>query len=131
MHGWDCQETINQTALNGYTEPTFARFLTINPFKLNGISQTYQLVQSISVLRAVGCYFSFLFKFNTTLFLEANSWDPEQTPLSAASDLDLHGLHMSHKKGRQAYMGEVSSCVLSHISIVVLLWDLKRLSLQL
>ena len=34
-----------------------------NPFMPNGISHHYQLEQSISVLRDVGWYFSFLFKF--------------------------------------------------------------------
>ena len=28
----------------------------------------------------------------------ANSEDPDQTPRSAAFDLGLHGLHMSHKE---------------------------------
>ena len=36
--------------------------LDMNTFKLNGIFQFYQLDQSISVLRVVGWYFSFLFK---------------------------------------------------------------------
>ena len=35
----------------------------INPFKPNGISLRYQLKQSISVLRVVWLYFSFLSKF--------------------------------------------------------------------
>ena len=38
-------------------------FKCINPFKLNEISHYYQLDQSISVLRVVEWYFSFLFKF--------------------------------------------------------------------
>ena len=37
--------------------------LSINPFKPSIISHCYQLGQSISVLRDVGWYFSFLFKF--------------------------------------------------------------------
>ena len=36
---------------------------TLNPFKPNGISHCYELEQSISVLREVGWYSSFLFKF--------------------------------------------------------------------
>ena len=32
----------------------------VNPYKLNGISHSYQLDQSISVLRVVGWNFSFL-----------------------------------------------------------------------
>ena len=39
----------------------------------------------------------FFFKFNKNV-LCANSGDPDQTPHSAASDLGLHCLHMSHKK---------------------------------
>ena len=35
----------------------------LNPFMPNGISHPYQLEHSISVLRNVGWYFSFLFKF--------------------------------------------------------------------
>ena len=42
----------------------FVHFMrtAFNPFMPNGISQRYQLEQSISVLRAAR-YFSFLFKF--------------------------------------------------------------------
>ena len=36
--------------------------LAINPFKPNEISQSYQLDQSISILRVVGQYISYLFK---------------------------------------------------------------------
>ena len=35
----------------------------LNPYKLNGISHSYQLDQSISILRIVGRNFSFLFRF--------------------------------------------------------------------
>ena len=69
---------------------------SLNPFKPNGLSYSYQLAQSISVLRVVGCYFSFLFKFEYTI-LEANSGDSDQTPQSAASDMGLHCLPISHK----------------------------------
>ena len=34
----------------------------LNPFKLNGISHSYQLDQSVSILRVVGWYFSSFFK---------------------------------------------------------------------
>ena len=37
--------------------------LAFNQFRLNGISHSYQLDQSISVLKVVGWYFSFLFRF--------------------------------------------------------------------
>ena len=57
----------------------------------NRISYHYQLEQSISVLRDVGWYFSFYSSLNKTI-LQANSEDPDQMPLSAASDLGLHYL---------------------------------------
>ena len=37
-------------------------YLMINPFKPNGISLSYKLDQSISVLRVTWWYFSYLFK---------------------------------------------------------------------
>ena len=37
--------------------------LLVNQFMLNGISHRYQFEQSISVVRDVGWYFSFLFEF--------------------------------------------------------------------
>ena len=39
----------------------------LNPFKPNGISHCYQLDQSISILRVVGWYFTFLFKFQQNI----------------------------------------------------------------
>ena len=36
--------------------------ISLISFKPNGISHSYQLIKSISVLRAAGWYFSFLFK---------------------------------------------------------------------
>ena len=43
----------------------FVHFMkkAFNPYMQNGISQHYQLEQSISVLKDVRWYFSFLFKF--------------------------------------------------------------------
>ena len=64
---------------------------------LNGISHFYHFAQSISVLRVVRWYFHFLFE----ILLErsmSNLWRPDHTPHSAASDLGLHCLRMSHKK---------------------------------
>ena len=58
---------------------------------------THQLGQYISVLRIVGWYFSFSFKFQLNN-LSANSGDPDQTPRSVASDLGLHCLPVSHIK---------------------------------
>ena len=43
-------ETMTKQVLN---------LIPVNPFKPNGISQYYQLEQSISVLRDVGWHFSF------------------------------------------------------------------------
>ena len=48
-----------------------------NPFMPNGISNPYQLDQSISILRVVGCYFSFLFLFVLLLYVPSQqlwSW---------------------------------------------------------
>ena len=77
----------------------FVHFMrtAFKPFIPNGISHSYQLEQSISVLRDVRWYFSFLFKFQKKI-KQANSGDPDQTPHSVASDLGLHCLPMSHKK---------------------------------
>ena len=61
------------------------------------ISHYYQLVQSISVLRVVRLYFSFLSKFQWN-FLQANSGDPDPIPHSVVSDLGWHCLSMPHKK---------------------------------
>ena len=43
----------------------FVHFMrtAFNPFMPNEISHLYQLEQSLSVLKDVRCYFSFLFKF--------------------------------------------------------------------
>ena len=59
------------------------------------VGHCYQLDQTISALRVVGWYFLFEIKEN---ILYANSGDPDQTPRSAASDLGLRCLSMSHKK---------------------------------
>ena len=64
----------------------------------NVFSHPYQLDESISNFRVVGWYFSFLFNYLKKL-LFANSGEPGQTPHFAASDLVLHCLSMSHKKG--------------------------------
>ena len=69
----------------------------INPFMPNVFFHRYQLDESISNFRAVGWYFSFLFKIYKKL-LFANSGESDQTPRFAASDLVLQCLPMSHKK---------------------------------
>ena len=68
--------------------------LLINPFLPNGIPLSYQLDQSISVLRAVGWYFS----NSNRISWKKNNGDPDQRPHSAASGLGLGCLPMSHKK---------------------------------
>ena len=53
--------------VNGHNLGQLMRFWNLshllNPFKPKGISHYYQLDQSISVLRVVRLYFSFLSKF--------------------------------------------------------------------
>ena len=64
-----------------------------NPFKRNGISHFYQMDQSIFVLRVVGWSFSFYSNFNRTFCKQRSD------ATYATSDLGLHCLPMSHKKG--------------------------------
>ena len=61
-----------------------------------GISSCYQLDQSISVLRVVRWYFSFLITFLLDILL-ASRGEPDQTARSAGSGLVLYCLPMSHK----------------------------------
>ena len=65
----------------------------------NGISHLYQLDRSISSLR-VFIFIQILIEHSVS-----KQWRPDQTPRSAASDLGLCCLRMSHKKGRYTYMG--------------------------
>ena len=60
----------------------------------NGFSYLNQLVESISNERVIGWYFSFFIKILINILL-VNSGDHDQTPLSAASDLDLYGLYVT------------------------------------
>ena len=48
--------------------------------------------------------------------MQANSGDPDQTPHSVASDLDLHYLHMSHKKDTRHILVKMQLFCLSHKS---------------
>ena len=64
----------------------------VNLFKPIRIAGFYQLDQSILVLRVVEFFFIFI-----TVLIEhsvSNSADSDQTPHSAASELDLHCLSM-------------------------------------
>ena len=62
-----CDDTLQSLgSLHAFTMPQkkdARRKWVINPFKPNGISHFYHLDQSISLLRVVGWYFSFSFKF--------------------------------------------------------------------
>ena len=51
---------ITQVRSEGADDPVHT--LNHNPFKPNRISHNYQLDQSISILKVVGWYFTFLFK---------------------------------------------------------------------
>ena len=44
-------------------DPECGKNFNFYTFKSNGLAHPYELGQSISVLRVVGCYFSFLSKF--------------------------------------------------------------------
>ena len=48
--------------------------------------------------------------------MQANSEDPDQTPHSVASDLGLHYLTMSHKKGARHIWVKMQLLCLSHKS---------------
>ena len=61
------------------------------------LTHYYQFDHSISVVRVVGWYFSFLFNFILKEHSISNG-GPDQTPRFAASDLILTCLPMSHKK---------------------------------
>ena len=69
----------------------------LNPYLTNGFSHRYQLGESTSINRGVRCDFKILFHFSMK-FLCANRIAPDGTPRSAASDLVLFCLPMSHKR---------------------------------
>ena len=79
-------------------------FGRLNPFIPNTFSHPYRLDKSISNLRVVGWYFSFLFKFSVS-----KSREDDQMPHFAASDLVLHCLPMSYKKDASLHinMGQI------------------------
>ena len=83
--------------VGGATIYIFIGVAAIYQFMPNGISFSYQLDQSISVLRVAGGILHFNSNFNRT-FCEPNSGDPYQRLQNTASDLGLHCLCMSHKK---------------------------------
>ena len=63
------------------------RYTVVNPFMPSRFFYLKSLDKSISYIR--GIWLVFISELN------ANSIDPDQTPRSAASDLDLHRLPMS------------------------------------
>ena len=71
--------------------------MVFNPFKPNGISNSYQLDQSISVLRIVGRYFSFLVKFNR-IFCKQTVETLIRRRVLRRLTLGLRCLPMPHKK---------------------------------
>ena len=55
--------------------------------------------------------------------MQANSVDPDQTPHSVASDLDLHFLPMSHKKdARHIWVKECK--YFAYLTRVAEIWEL-------
>ena len=73
-----------------------------NPYKPNGMSQSYKMDQRMSVTKLKCCwvvFFTFL-QILIVYILSRNSGDRDQTPRSAASDLGLYCLPKSIKKGR-------------------------------
>ena len=94
----DAQTDSNVRSTHNCQLVPYAAYWLIVPYKPNEISPHYQLEQSISLLRDVGWYFSFVFKFKLNI-LQANSGEPDQR--FAASDLDLRCLPTSYmyKKG--------------------------------
>ena len=86
----------------------YFKVLIINPFKPNGISYHYQMEQSTSILRGVGWYFSFLFKFwyniceqtVETLIrcctLQHLIWISTVCPCPSKRTLGLYGLNGKH-----------------------------------
>ena len=69
---------------------------------LNGI---YLLSVGPAHIRFKGCWLLFLISIQFLLNIQlANSGDSDQTLRSAASDLGLYCLPMSHKKGRRSLM---------------------------
>ena len=73
----------------------------------NGFTHHYHMDESISNLRVLVNFLGSMFQFHLILKVHFLSklGDSDQTPQSAASDLGLHCLPMSHKKGCLAYMG--------------------------
>ena len=67
----------------------------LNPFMLSGLLYLNSLDQSIYSLR-VSDLFSLLPCFIEMPIINVNNVDPDQTPRSAASDLGLNCLPMSH-----------------------------------
>ena len=67
----------------------------INPFLPNGFFYLHSLGWSISNIK--GVWLALLLSYFVEIYeINANSVDPDQMPCSAASDLGLHCLSLSH-----------------------------------
>ena len=98
--------------------------LDFNPLKPNEISNSYQLDQSIPILRVVGRYFFIFIQFLIIEYSVSNSGDPDQTPHSPASDLGMHCLPMSHKKGARriwVIVAEMSSYIIKVSTSIIII----------
>ena len=76
--------------------------LHFNPHLPSVPVHPYQLDESISNFRGVWCTFHFYSISTLSIFLLANSEDPDQT---LHSDMGLHCLPMSQKHGRLCLHG--------------------------
>ena len=91
----------------------FWHFLAmIDPLKPNGISNSYQLDQSISVLRIIGLYSNFRITICKQTVETQN----------AASGLGLYCLRMSHKKDARSIWVEC----FNPLSLASFLWDIGK-----
>ena len=79
-------------------DPDYQIIRVFNPFMPDGISNRYQLEQSISILKDAGWYFSFYSNFKINCKQTVENLIRRRISHFAASDLVLHSLSMSHKK---------------------------------
>ena len=86
--------------------------LRVNPIRSSRLFYNNSLDQSISSSRVSGYFLLFLY-FIEIPIIKANIVDPDQTPQSGASDLDLHCLPITLlrvsrlKTGQQALCGHL------------------------
>ena len=87
-----------------------------NPFKSNGISNSYQFDNSIFVLMLV-VFLIFIQKFIE--YSASRQWRPDQTPRAAASDQGLRCLLIPYRKDARVIWVNPSTCNPS-----IPLWDI-------